>query len=436
MDEFDKDEIKETIKKNYSSRNKYLNSLIQMFTKLTNGCILGLASKWGNGKTYFLKQLEFLLNNCLNQEYEEFISEISSLQIAKNECIKCIYINAWESEIYENPALAIIYELLLNNPSVQFGSIETGLKISNILKNIVETISKGIIKAEDIKYNTDKEMFEDLSKIKKQKELISKFIYELKGELGVNKLVIIVDELDRCKPNYSVKFLETLKHYYLVENVIVLVSIDRTQLSNSIKNVYGNEFDSYLYLDKILDILFELPSLSYDELKHYMQKKLNYELKTNYVDSIVINRAVYKFHPSLREINKFYDYYRMFIKRDSYFEKSEIIVVKYYFYPFLIFTYLFRYEKYLKFVSRDYDEAYDFLIFDRTEKIIKTDFNPKTNNDSNKNINDIKVIIKALFDVVVNVINNEKYINNECYYYEDQFSFILDDLPFLKMNLA
>ena len=61
-------------------------------------------------------------------------------------------------------------------------------------------------------------------------------------------VVIVVDELDRCLPTYSIKVLERLHHIFNeLANVIVIVSMDKKQLSHSIQEIYGDiEVDTYL----------------------------------------------------------------------------------------------------------------------------------------------------------------------------------------------
>src|SRR5690242_5599096 len=52
-------------------------------------------------------------------------------------------------------------------------------------------------------------------------------------------VVFFVDELDRCRPDYAVALLERIKHLFNVEGVVFVLSIDRQQLVNSVKAIYG-----------------------------------------------------------------------------------------------------------------------------------------------------------------------------------------------------
>lgn len=69
---------------------------------------------------------------------------------------------------------------------------------------------------------------------------------------------IIVDELDRCRPDYAIKFLEEVKHLFNVPEVYFIIGMNAAQLSNSISHQYGERFDGARYLDRFIDRTFHL----------------------------------------------------------------------------------------------------------------------------------------------------------------------------------
>lgn len=69
---------------------------------------------------------------------------------------------------------------------------------------------------------------------------------------------ILIDELDRCRPTYSIAMLERIKHLFDVDNVVFILSTDTTQLSHSIKTVYGHYFDSKKYLRRFFNRAYHL----------------------------------------------------------------------------------------------------------------------------------------------------------------------------------
>jgi hypothetical protein len=112
----------------------------------------------------------------------------------------------------------------------------------------------------------DKYVGEILTKQKQQKDTIQAFQYALQdlpallssekmSENAIPKpLVIIVDELDRCRPVFALEILERIKHFFSVPNVHFVLGAHLGQLSNSVKVAYGNDIDSHLYLQKFIQL--------------------------------------------------------------------------------------------------------------------------------------------------------------------------------------
>lgn len=75
------------------------------------------------------------------------------------------------------------------------------------------------------------------------------------------KLVILFDELDRCRPSFAIEMLERIKHYFDDERVIFVVSLNKEQLIHTITNYYGSGFDATRYLNKFFDVNINLPAM-------------------------------------------------------------------------------------------------------------------------------------------------------------------------------
>lgn len=72
-------------------------------------------------------------------------------------------------------------------------------------------------------------------------------------------IILFIDELDRCRPDYAVDMLEVIKHVFDVENVKVVLVTNTKQLRAAINHRYGMEVDAQKYLDKFLKYSFALP---------------------------------------------------------------------------------------------------------------------------------------------------------------------------------
>ena len=87
------------------------------------------------------------------------------------------------------------------------------------------------------------EYISNLNKVKKILEKVT----------ANTKIIIMIDELDRCKPIFAIKLLETIKHLFNVKNMSFIFALDMTQLSYSIKKIYGTEIDASGYICRFFD---------------------------------------------------------------------------------------------------------------------------------------------------------------------------------------
>ena len=85
-------------------------------------------------------------------------------------------------------------------------------------------------------------------------------------ELAADKpIILFIDELDRCRPDYAVDMLEVIKHVFDIENVKVVLVTNTKQLRAVINHRYGAEVDAQKYLDKFLKYSFALPDKIVDQ---------------------------------------------------------------------------------------------------------------------------------------------------------------------------
>lgn len=93
------------------------------------------------------------------------------------------------------------------------------------------------------------------------------------------KLIILVDELDRCRPHYAISMLERIKHLFDIEGVAFVIATDTKQLCASIKGVYGTEFDAQTYLRRFFALSYRLPLPSMAQLIENTFSRNKYDRK-------------------------------------------------------------------------------------------------------------------------------------------------------------
>ena len=247
-------------------REKYANVLTNIIDSYSTGFVLALNNQWGAGKTTFIKMWQ---QDLINKEYQT------------------IYFNAWENDFEDNPLTALMGELKALTKSSTKEKFKKTLKNAAVLsKHVAPVIAKAIA---DKYINTDSlkeaivgitnglsDIFEnEVNEYSNKKKGIQDFresLSEYISSVSEDKpLIFIVDELDRCRPNYAVSILEQIKHFFTVQNIVFILSIDKTQLGSAIKGVYGSEsIDSTEYLRRFIDIEYSIPYPAEDIFYKYL----------------------------------------------------------------------------------------------------------------------------------------------------------------------
>jgi len=244
------DQTYEELKPNHTllGREQFYSNFHDEILSVEGTLHIALCGSWGTGKTVFVRKL-----------HDQLLSEN----------VLTVYVNAWQNDYYETPIYAFLSTLLkieefnkafiaevdrtkIENPSVSIGVpfLNLGLKISSLKSEVLSTIKYSSI----------------------AQEIIESVIREFMAEKG-NRIVFIIDELDRCRPDFSIKLLEQLKHLAFDKNVVFTYVMDEMQLSLSMKAVYGQNYDTLNYLHKIFDLMIMFPKLSEEHLTNYISSK-------------------------------------------------------------------------------------------------------------------------------------------------------------------
>ncbi len=80
------------------------------------------------------------------------------------------------------------------------------------------------------------------------------------NEWSDQPIVVMVDELDRCNPEYSVEMLQLLEHVFHAKGVVFVVAMNQSDLIHSIRAFYGLSFNAEGYLERFFDDILPLPA--------------------------------------------------------------------------------------------------------------------------------------------------------------------------------
>ena len=202
------------MKVDYLSRQPYLNllkSIIANQCENKTGYSFAIDGEWGCGKTWILTEFE-------NQLAEE----------NKNKYLIFHY-NAWENDFYDEPLVAILSVMIEKLKSCKESIKEKGT-MGKVIASSITALAKVAGSVIDKKYgiNTNviidsvkesgkavanvkltKSDFNNMLPLENVLRQIKDVIIKLSREQHV---ILVVDELDRCLPEYAIKVFERLHH--------------------------------------------------------------------------------------------------------------------------------------------------------------------------------------------------------------------------------
>ncbi|MCB6343615.1 KAP family P-loop NTPase fold protein [Enterocloster lavalensis] len=302
--------IVETLRCDSILRNEELRDFIHIIDRIDGNTNISLDAMWGNGKTFFVKQVAVLLDyfrekqfgQMVDYEMEEIIGHRPAL--GKIELVHTyipIYYDAWMFDDHSDPILSLIYSI------VSGGYIKDDPTIKSNLLQKVATITSAITSLRGVSldieklFSARKTCLESISFAEEIKNTLSDIFDQLIVEKA-DKLVVIIDELDRCKPDYAVKLLEKIKHFITDDRVIFIFSTNKEQLIHTIKKFYGQDFNGALYLNRFFDFQFSLSNVDIDRYLHFIDRERNC---MNWSQKILSEIGNY-FNFSLRDYNIYY----------------------------------------------------------------------------------------------------------------------------------
>ena len=206
-----------------------------------------------------------------------------------------IEVNAWMFEDYENAKVALMQPIIkelgaekhkhLFGPAMErinnlakgvdsFKTVPTPV-IVNILNEqnaYAQASSLAASALEQIKNDAKDEVanshMEDISKFKEDFEAVLE-------ESGVDNVVILLDDLDRCQPKRIVETMEAIELFLSVRHTAFLILADRQVIDSAVKTKYSQKvstrkFPPNGYLEKSIDIPIYIPVFSAKDIENYL----------------------------------------------------------------------------------------------------------------------------------------------------------------------
>lgn len=225
--------------------------------------VIALSSKFGSGKSTFLNMWRTEIENAEEGQSKPLV----------------VALNAWESDYNGDPLYAIVSALAeaaqkkgeaadnLLEAVKDFGWFSTaiGSQIVNKLTG-VDPVAAGEVakrkKADRLKEHP--KTIDAFSVYEARKRAMKSLREAIQGIVSSStpKALFLVDELDRCRPDYAISYLETVKHLFDTKGAVFILAADRHHLENSAKTAFGRDLDFEEYYRKFIHREVTLPQIS------------------------------------------------------------------------------------------------------------------------------------------------------------------------------
>lgn len=265
--------------------SRYGNVLSNFIKSSDTPLTVGLQGEWGTGKTSMLYML---------------------LEHFKKENIATSWVNTWEYSMFRSsgettPAIlkGMLTNLKLSCESegkwtIEEKSKDSVKKVFKFLGNVANQVisNQTGLDIKDAATNDEPEREQaEIAEIKKEiEQIITKLIEDTNNEY--QKVVFLVDDLDRIPPEQAVEVLESLKNLFDVPNCVFVLAIDYDVVVKGLESKFGkkteeNEREFRSFFDKIIQVPFSMPTGTYDmgNLLSEKLKSLNIDIPEALIDS-------------------------------------------------------------------------------------------------------------------------------------------------------
>ena len=224
-----KQQLIEYINENNYNRTEELVKVDQLLS-ISSKIKLGIHGSWGSGKTIFGEMLKLISEISLDSIDNDLL--LSNIKFINDSIV--ILFDASKEDIFNNPLLSILKVSIDRFEELNIECYKKSEeKPKSLFKQIVDVV-------EGIKIESEENEFDDYYNTSKIIDKIKK-LFDIK-----RNIVLIIDELDRCDPKYTLRTLNVIKHFFEIDNLAIIYLYNYEELWHVISNEYGYKNEIYL----------------------------------------------------------------------------------------------------------------------------------------------------------------------------------------------
>ncbi|MBA7564650.1 RNA polymerase sigma factor RpoD [subsurface metagenome] len=219
---------------------------------------IGIFGKWGSGKTTLLRKIEHLIKSSYSDK------------------VLPVFFDAWRYQREEHmllPILDTLYDCLKRE--------ETHWReLNNKIKRLTVSMASAMtLKVPGVEFDSHRaiEQWQSVEEIRSDYfnwlDELQKALDDARRDDPDRRIVIMIDDLDRCLPHKVVEVLESIKVMLDVSGFIFVLALDELVVEQAIENYYGQNYSipGKDYIKKLVQVEFRLPPLRTQDVMNYTQ---------------------------------------------------------------------------------------------------------------------------------------------------------------------
>ena len=252
--------------------------------------VFGVHGDWGLGKTSFLHQVQWYLTGNCPQQPEEVTKEMGKKKGAETDAsaqrcgvykdtVQAVWFDAWRYQNEVAPVVALLHEmraqLSWGRRAIRSAGRNTEVLVRGALlsmEDITKKIGFQYSKFQKVNQEWETENLAAALPSHTLREHLCDAVEKLlpkkkKTDKVPSKLVVFIDDVDRCEPKAAYRLLEGLKVYLTLDNCVFVLGMNQKVITEAISQQMKTENDNNTsmradaYMEKLCQNVWRLPAV-------------------------------------------------------------------------------------------------------------------------------------------------------------------------------
>jgi energy-coupling factor transporter ATP-binding protein EcfA2 len=228
--------------------DEYASALTSAIVGTEPHFTIGIFGKWGSGKTTLLKKIQRLLESSYSEK------------------VLTVFFDAWRYQREEHMLLPILDTLFELRSKLKRLTASMAAAMTLRFPPLDLAPKNAIEQWQASKEQVRSDYFGWLSELQKALD-------DARHGDNDRRIVLLIDDLDRCLPPKVVEVLESIKVMLDVSGFIFILSLDESVAEQAIQTYYGPNYgvSGRDYVKKLVQVEFRLPPLRTQDVVDYIE---------------------------------------------------------------------------------------------------------------------------------------------------------------------